>query len=385
MSEAVAIVVGLDLNGLGVARSLGGAGVSVIALETDLAKPACATRHVTLRQIGDISGPALVEALMRLGEELTDPAVLFLTQEASVFTVSRERERLQAVFRFSMPPDDVMRKLLDKLTFQTLAEGLGFAIPRAARLTRGAAADAIEALRFPCILKPATKDPEYGKRFRKAYKVAGPKEALDLWREISQVIPEVIVQEWIDGGDADVYFCLQYRPPAGAATSFVGRKLRQWPVLVGGTACCVPAPEAAEELTATTNRFFAAVGFTGLCSMEYKRDRRDGRYYMVEPTVGRTDYQEEIATLNGVNIPYAAYCGELGLPAPEAHARKPRGWRDAPADARARAATEFSPPAGVPIADALWRPGDPMPSLREFAGRIGHRLSPLLQPRTARA
>ena len=46
--------------------------------------------------------------------------------------------------------------------------------------------------------------------------------------------------------------------------------------------------------------------------MEYKRDRRDEKFYMVEPTVGRTDYQEEIATLNGVNIPAAAYLREIG-------------------------------------------------------------------------
>lgn len=385
MSEAVAIVVGLDLNGLGVARSLGAAGVPVIALETDLSKPTCATRHATLRQVGELAGPALIEALLRLGEELTEPPVLFLTQEASVFTVSRERARLQPHYRFSMPGDETMQRLLDKLAFQALAEEFGFAIPRAVRLTRGAPAGTLETLRFPCILKPATKDPEYAKRFRKAYQAAGAKDVMDLWREISTVIPEVIVQEWIDGGDADVYFCLQYRPTSGAATSFVGRKLRQWPVLVGGTACCVPAPEAAEELTSTTENFFAAVGFIGLCSMEYKRDRRDGRFYMVEPTVGRTDFQEEIATLNGVNLPYAAYCGELGLPMPEAHARTPRGWRDALADASARAVIEFSPPAGVPVADAVWRLGDPMPSLLELAGRIGDRLPPFLQRRAARA
>ncbi len=42
-------------------------------------------------------------------------------------------------------------------------------------------------------------------------------------------------------------------------------------------------------------------------SMEYKRDRRDGRFHMIEPTVARTDFQEEVATLNGMNIPLASY------------------------------------------------------------------------------
>ena len=72
----------------------------------------------------------------------------------------------------------------------------------------------------------------------------------------------------------------------------------------------------ADELTLLTNRFFSGVGFVGLCSMEFKRDARTNQFYMIEPTVGRTDYQEEIASLNGVNIPLAAYLGELGVRLP---------------------------------------------------------------------
>ncbi|MFO1187526.1 MAG: hypothetical protein U1E87_08795 [Alphaproteobacteria bacterium] len=225
--------------------------MSIIALETDLSE-------ASLRDpIRDTSpdrrsrGPR-IEPCCASGR--SSPSALFLTQEASVF-VSRERARHPGLSLLHAPPDEeTMQKLLDKLAFQ--APPRSSASPSAwVRLARGAATDALEVLRFPAILKPATKDAEYAKRFRKAYQVTGAMEALDLWREISAVIPEVIVQEWIDGGDADVYFCLQYRPTSGVATSFVGRKLRQWPVLVGGTACCVPASEAATELTATTEKF----------------------------------------------------------------------------------------------------------------------------------
>ncbi len=63
--------------------------------------------------------------------------------------------------------------------------------------------------------------------------------------------------------------------------------------------------------------------------MEYKRDSRDGKFYMVEPTVGRTDYQEEIAVLNGINLPLVVYRGELGMSAPPPTAvTPPRAWRD---------------------------------------------------------
>jgi predicted ATP-grasp superfamily ATP-dependent carboligase len=55
------------------------------------------------------------------------------------------------------------------------------------------------------------------------------------------------------------------------------------------------------------------VDYFGFGGVEYKRDARDGRFLIIEPTVGRTDWQEEVATLAGVNIPLMAYRHELGL------------------------------------------------------------------------
>ncbi len=135
------------------------------------------------------------------------------------------------------------------------------------------------------------------------------------------------------------------------------------------------------ELTELTNRFFSAVGFVGLGSMEYKRDRRDGRFYMVEPTVGRTDYQEEVATLNGVNIPLAAYLGEVGAPFPSAApAGPPVGWRDPIGDHNARAALRGTAVAAVPglrFRDAYFRPDDPMPFIALKAAGLTRRLARL--------
>jgi predicted ATP-grasp superfamily ATP-dependent carboligase len=286
-----------------------------------------------------------------------------------------------------MPGETLMERLLDKLAFQSLAEGLGLPIPRAVRLNRECGVTALSALRFPCVIKPAVRDAAYGRKFKKAYRVTSAPDAAKLWEQMQSVIAEAIVQEWIEGDDSDVYFCLQYRPPTGGkVTSFVGRKLRQWPPLVGGTASCVPAPDMAAELTALTGKLFDALSFVGLCSMEYKRDRRDGRFYLVEPTVGRTDFQEELATLNGVNIPLAAYRGELGLPPPPSHDRPRCGWRDPEGDAKARAVGVVGARAMMPLRDAYWRASDPMPFFRLHAGELVRRLTRLLAfERQARA
>lgn len=363
------MVAGLELNGLGVMRALGRARIPTIGLDTDIGQPSAVTRIGSKVQVAALSGAEFIEELMALRSRLDRDPVLFLTQEASVATISAGRDLLAGAYRISLPSHAVVEALLDKFRFQAAAERLGFPVPRLARLSEQSDAAALDELRFPCVLKPTKKTPQYSERFVKAYKVASARDALKLWTEMRTVIDDVIVQEWIEGGDSDVYFCLQYRPAGRApSVSFAGRKTCQWPPLVGGTASCVPAPEAATELISLTDRFFESAGCIGVCSMEYKRDTSDGNFYLVEPTIGRTDYQEEIAALNGVNIPAAAYFAETGLAAPQSQAvTRMRGWRDPYGCANARAAgasdllRKFAPRASV--SDAYFRIDDPMPYL----------------------
>jgi len=364
----VAVVAGLDLNGLGVVRSLAGEGVPTLVLDTGFLKPTAATRFGRRIRVPALSGAGFIEALRSVAARFAEKPVLFLTQEGSVETVAAALADVSASYHLTMPNLDVMKSLMNKGGFQKLAEELNCSVPRSVRLTRDGAAGVISSLRFPCVVKPLTKEDSYSAKFKKAYKVESADELERLWLMLRDTAGEMIVQEWIEGSDSEVYFCLQYRPRSAPPVSFVGRKICQWPPLVGGTASCAPAPEVHDELVSLTNTFFDRVGFVGLGSMEYKRDVRDNRFYMVEPTVGRTDYQEEIATLNGVNLPYAVYCAEIGRAyRPTASVRPPRVWRDLESYRKACAAgaidraLEISPDAK--IVDALYRANDPMPFL----------------------
>src|SRR5262249_34408584 len=145
------------------------------------------------------------------------------------------------------------------------------------------------------------------------------------------------------------------------------------------------APEFSEQLTTMTDEFFTAVGFIGIGSMEYKRDRRDGNFYMIEPTVGRTDFQEEIASLNGVNIPLALYRGELGLPiSPSQASARPRAWRDPFGYANAREAGAPDPMGtlspGIKIYDAYRRIDDPMPYIALKMAAVRNKLKRVFRP-----
>jgi hypothetical protein len=114
-------------------------------------------------------------------------------------------------------------------------------------------------------------------------------------------------------------------------------------------------------------------------SMEYKRDRRTGRFVMVEPTVGRSDFQEEVSTINGVNIAAAAYRSVAGLPPrPATPAANKRVWLETTSDIRSlQAQPDATDPDGLdgaPRIDGLFRWTDLGPWLADLKERIRARL-----------
>ncbi len=382
-----AVVLGAGANGLGVARSLARARVPTWLLDTDARRPEMYTRAAKPLAVRALQGEALIEDLEQLADGVFSGMrpVLFLTQEETVRTISQQRERLAEHYRFALPAKEMVGALQHKQGFQRLAEQHAAPIPPLVHVRTPADVSGLARLHYPVVVKPGGRHAEYARRFKKAYRVDSAAEATELVGRILPVMPDVVVQEWIEGPDSNIYFCLQYLDRQGkAVASFTGRKIRSWPPQTGGTASCTAASEAHAELSRLTEGFFRAMGVIGMASMEYKRDARGGAFRMVEPTIGRTDYQEEVATLNGVNLPHAAWCSELGktFPAPAPMAQL-RVWRVRSEDQQSAAAQKQSMSQGMEgasVVDALWRGSDPLPGLVQGWRRVRR----ALQSRAAR-
>ncbi|WP_287461032.1 hypothetical protein [Accumulibacter sp.] len=129
--------------------------------------------------------------------------------------------------------------------------------------------------------------------------------------------------------------------------------------------------------------FFRQVAFVGMGNMEYKRDSREGRFHMVEPSVGRTDFQQEVATVNGVNIPFAAYCAETAAALPSWQCLQPAKIRRDPVVDRWSAEEQGSASAlpAADLVDAYWRANDPMPWCALICERVRGRCQMLLSGR----
>ncbi|MPW17423.1 carboxylate--amine ligase [Paraburkholderia sp. CNPSo 3157] len=313
--KVAAVVVGCELNGLGVIRSLARAGVPVVAVDTDSSKAALWSRHPQRRLIRGREGREFVEDMIELGKEFAYPPVLILTTEESVHCVSENRKELSRWYRFRLPTNENVKLLSSKAGFHDFSLRNDFPVPRTAILESESDLALLTQLRFPCVMKPDDKRNVLNGNKERTVRVGSLNEAREHAAAMLETPGGIVVQEWIEGAESNIYFTLFYRGESGRFVAvFTGRKLACSPHDVGSTAICVAAPEAGNLLEPMTLAFADRASMDGMGSMEYKWDDNHSKFVMIEPTVGRTDWQEEIATLCGVNIPLAAYRHELGLP-----------------------------------------------------------------------
>lgn len=378
---AAAVIVGLHQNGLGVARALGRSGIRVIAVDQPRNDAYGSTRYATRQPRADLRGTGLIDTLEEVGRSLGHRGILILTLDRSVLLVSEHRDRLEPYFTHSLPPDAVIQRLMHKTQIDHFAASHGFKVPRTFSVRTEHDLDAcIAELSLPCILKPEVKTVAFVEHSpRKAFYITSADELRQTWHQVIQWEPGVVVQEWIPGPETNLVFCLFYFDAAGhPLASFTGRKIRQY-IPHCGTACCA---EPFEDETAFHEgvRFFQAAGYRGFGAIEFKIGP-DGEYYLIEPTVGRTEHIFALAAANGINIPLAGYCDMAGLPQPRL-SRRPRAtiYVDWKRDLRAAQALvgegALTWPRWVrsiarPSQRALLAWDDPQPFVHHVAERLG--------------
>lgn len=313
-----AFVIGLDcITGLQTARILARHAVPIIALARHLDHFCCRTRVCDRIIQADTASEEFICVLERLGPELEQKAVLFPCTDMSVLTISRQRQRLADWYHVVLPEPEVVEMLMDKVSFYTYAEKEGLPIPRTYFLkNRSDTEKAINELTFPCILKPPIKTPTWEKNTKaKVYKVTNPEEALALYDRCSNWTDTLMIQEWVEGNDANLYSCNCYfNAESEPLVTFIARKIRQWPPETGTS--CLGEECRNDFVLEESQKLFRGVNFRGLGYVEMKCDERTGKHVIIEPNIGRPTGRSAIAEAGGVELLYTKYCDTLDLPLP---------------------------------------------------------------------
>jgi D-aspartate ligase len=322
-----AIVIGLDnMTGLQTARILASRQVPVIAIANDAAHFCCRTRVCQEIHIASTKNEEFIGLLEEIGPQLSEKAVLFPCTDLSVLQISRNRERLAPWYHVALPKPEVVETLVDKLSFIHFAWENDLPIPKTMFLkNRAEAMKAAGELVFPVIVKPPMKTPVWESHTKaKVFKPSNAREFMELYDRCADWAEELMVQEFIEGPDANLYSCnCYYDATAQPLVSFIARKLRQWPPETGTS--CLGEEVRNDTVLDESLRLFSSVGYHGLGYVEMKRDQRTGKHYIIEPNIGRPTGRSAIAEAGGVELVYTMYCDKLGLPLPANRQQKYEG------------------------------------------------------------
>jgi len=277
-----ALVLGGNLNGLTIARSLGRHGVAVWVATSPNIKLASYSRY-TQRTLPWPNGEceAQVDYLLELAaRHKLDGWVLFPTSDESAALLSKFHVALSSRYRVSTPTWDILQWAYDKRLTYRLAEQEKVDYP--VTLYPSSESD-LDACAFPAILKPAAHVSVNRFTADKAWPVANREELRARYREARELIPPdlILLQERIPGGGESQFsyaaLCRDGKPIA----SLTARRTRQYPVDFGYSSSFVETLDV-PEIVAPSRRLLAAIRYTGLVEIEYKFDARNGRYKLLD-------------------------------------------------------------------------------------------------------
>ena len=164
----------------------------------------------------------------------------------------------------------------------------------------------------------------------------------------------------------------------------MARRERQYPIEFGYTSTYVRTADC-PQVAEASRRFLGPLGYTGIAEVEFKLDRRDDRYKILDVNA-RAWTWTALGFAAGIDFPYALWRVAMGEVVDPVAARE-AAWmhvsRDAVAAAQLMLAGRLSP-AGylrslrTPLAFAAFAADDPIPGVAELplalARALTHRL-----------
>jgi predicted ATP-grasp superfamily ATP-dependent carboligase len=312
------IVLNLFYTGLGIARQLWGTGVRVVGLSAHPRIYGNFSRLCEVRRAPNSqeNPEQLAELLLQIAKDL-EGAVVFPTRDADLLFLDHFRRELQSFYRLAIPPSSVLFRVLDKSAVSQAAVDAGIPTPRSAVIRDGVQLNcAVESVGFPCVVKPISSFHwRLGNNWnrvgeRKAFSASNFNELAQLYERIRTVHAEVLLQEWIPGGDDQLAIWGGHVSKQGAPIAyFTAKKIVQSPPEFGTG--CVVETQLIPELLGSSLRLCHALDYSGIAEIEYKLDPRDGYFKLIEINPRLWDWHE-LGRACGVNLTSAAYCSLIG-------------------------------------------------------------------------
>lgn len=305
------------LGGVNLVRTLGLAGISTLVASPNADEPAFASRYcdarVDLPSFEDRD--AAVNALMTLGDRLAATCgrrvPLMYGSDDALELIHAHRHRLRRYFLFLVNDAEVAVSLVAKDRFNARALRRGLPVPRTLQW-QGSGPGSVAGTAGPVVVKPKMKIDWHNSVLcqrlfdgdgKARVFASGAEAAADAG--VAAFRDQLTVQEYIPGDDRDLWSFHGFADEQGQVlASFVGRKVRTYPAGMGESAFIEMAREPSlEELGREVVR---RCPLKGIFKMDFKRDPRDGRWYLLEINA-RYNLWNYLGACNGLNLARIAY------------------------------------------------------------------------------
>ena len=316
--QAIAIVLGGHAQGLGIVRSLGRMGVGVVLVDETAA---CIGRHSKYcRRFFRVPEMKQERGLLDFLTELAkrepfNGAVIFPTHDATVEILSKNRERLGADFRITVPDWSATEYAHNKILTHRLAEKTGVPVARTLFPRNVAEVRRIGArIEYPVIVKPAVMHTFYSRFKTKVFKAHSPRELAMLYEKACEAIDpaEVMIQEIIPGSARDLFSCGCFFNAGILQASCIGQRCRQIPMDFGKATTFVKSVEI-PLLRSYSERLLSVMNYYGMAEVEFMRDPRDGSFKLLEINP-RSWKWHTLAIRAGLDLPYLVFSDLMGRP-----------------------------------------------------------------------
>lgn len=313
---------------LGVMRSLRELDVPVHCLQHEGPSVAGSSRWCAGRVAAGRDGrPAglpeaeVLDQLLDAGRRLGEGAILLPASDEWAIFVATHAALLRQRFVFPVVPLDVVLAVTSKAALHDLAVRHGVCTPRirvpdGQDQVRGMA----DELGYPVLLKPVASLPG--------------QEAVALVHEPASLVDQfaamggpgrVLLQEYVPGEDSDIwmydgYFDRQSR----CLADFTARKVRQHPAGMG--VCSLGVCEPNDDVVEQSRRLLTAIGYRGVVDIDYRRDRRDGSYRLLDVNPRLGGAFRLMVDRRGLDVARAMYLDLTGQPVPAVEPNPGRRW-----------------------------------------------------------
>lgn len=279
-------------SALGIVRSLGRVGIPVFTVQRTSFIPSGLSRYLAGKFVWQTDGrnsARFLEGMETIGKILDRPTILVPTDDIAALLIAENENELTTRFMFARPPANLPRTLANKRLLYEKCHHLGIACPHTVfPASREELRHLTAYLEFPVVVK-ATQPWLLQGSIKSTAIVWSRQELEDYYDNFTRQAPNtsLMIQKMIPASCSEDWFVHGYCDSQSEALAiFTGVKLRSYPIFAGPTTLGRSVYNSA--LREQAGKLFSAIGYCGIMDLDYRLDKRDGSYNLLDfnPRIG---------------------------------------------------------------------------------------------------